>query len=893
MIGQTLGPYSIVEKIGAGGMGEIYRARDTRLNRMVAVKVLPTHLADSAELRERFEREARTIASLNHPHICTLHDIGHQDGVDYLVMEYLEGETLAARLARGPLPFDQVLRCAIEIADGLDKAHRAGITHRDLKPGNIMLTKSGSKLLDFGLAKLRQDAAPAAPLSQLPTAKDAITAQGTILGTLQYMAPEQVEGKEVDSRTDIFAFGSVVYEMATGKKAFEGKSQASLIAAILERDPPLMSSLQPMTPPALDHVVRTCLAKDPENRWQTTRDLQLELKWIAAGRAVAPPIEARHASHLLWIAVAVLLIALGILAFAYLRERSPETAMARFAIPPPESAMFVSGPPWGSLVAVSPDGRLFVFVAAGKDGKRRLWVRPLDSSAAQPLPGTEDAFAPFWSPDSQWVGFFAGDRLMRIAVSGGEPQTLCQCQSGGGGGTWNRDGVILFAPAVAGESGLFRVPATGGSAVRVTTLDSARGETNHVWPYFLPDGRHYLYETSGGDRPGLYAGALDSGEHVRLLPHEDLGEMSTLAYASPGYLLFVKDGVLFAQPFDAKRRAVSGEPIRVAEALDKAGPGSAAFSVSANGVLAYWSGAVPRSEQLTWVRRDGTPTGTVGPPGPYFDFSLAPDERRVAVTRYQPGEGGLRTAIWLFDIPRGTPTKFTFEAGAGDAVWSPDGARIVFASDPIGPPSLYQKLTFGGGQNELLVRAIVTSVPTDWSADGRNIVYDVFDPKTKGDLWLLPTSGERKPKPFLQTPFNETDGRISPDGKWMAYVSDESGNSEVYVTGYPEPRGKWLISTNGGTQPEWRREGRELFYRAPDRKLMAVPIERGAGFEAGRPQPLFELPPEPGPWIQGGGDQRVYAPAADGQRFLISRPIGEESSAPITVVLNWTAGLKK
>jgi Tol biopolymer transport system component len=580
-------------------------------------------------------------------------------------------------------------------------------------------------------------------------------------------------------------------------------------------------------------------------------------------------------------------------ALARFRETPPEITTAQFAVPPPDQATFLSGPPWGSPVAVSPDGRHLVFVAVGKDGKQRLWQRPLDALAAQPFAGTEAANAPFWSPDSQWIAFFAAGRLKRVAVSGGEPQTLCPARTGGGG-TWNQDNMILFAPADAGEGGLFRVAATGGSPVQVTTLDSAHGETNQVWPHFLPDGRHFVYNAFGGDRPGIYAGSLDSADRIRLLAAENLEQTSTLAYALPGYLLFVRDRVLFAQPFDAKRLVLTGGAVRVVEGVHNVGPGSAAFSVSVNGVLAYWSGGAPRSEQLTWVRRDGTRMATVGLPGPYGDFSLAPDERRVAVSRYEPGEKVMETAIWLIDILRGAPTKFTFEWGSDTPVWSPDGARIVFASPRVGPPSLYQKFANGVGQDELLAKASVTNNPTDWSADGRTIVYEVLDPKTKNDIWLLSLSDERKSVPFLRTPFNETGGRISPDGRWMAYTSDESGKNEIYVTSYPEPRGKWQVSTNGGTQAEWRRDSRELFYLAPDRKLTAVPIKGGPSFEAGAPQGLFEMPPYTAAWLAGGGGAlRVYAVATDGQRFLIGVPVGEESSPPITVILNWTAGLKK
>ncbi|PYT58963.1 MAG: hypothetical protein DMG35_15905 [Acidobacteria bacterium] len=456
-----------------------------------------------------------------------------------------------------------------------------------------------------------------------------------------------------------------------------------------------------------------------------------------------------------------------------------------------------------------------------------------------------------------------------------------------GGGTWNQYNVILFSPAVAGESGLFRVPAAGGSPSAVTTVDAARGEMNHAWPVFLPDGRHFLFNMNREDGSAIYVGDLNSPNRVRLLALE----MSTLDYAAPGYFLYVRNRVLFAQPFDAERLALAGDPIRVVE-IEGGGAGAAAFSVSHNGVLVFWGGAAPRSEQLTWVRRNGVRIAAIGPPGAYFHFSLSPDERRVAVTRYEPGEKGLHTAIWLLDALQGAPTKFTFEWGVGMPVWSPDAGRIVFASAREGPPTLYQRPAGGQEQEESLLKG-GDNHPTDWSADGHTIVYEVLDAKTKNDLWLLPLSGERKSVPFLRSPFNETGGRISPDGLWMAYTSDESGRDEIYVTSYPEPRGKWRISTEGGTQAEWRRDARELFYRAPDWKLMAVPINSGTRLNAGRPRALFEIPPDARPWLQGGVDQREYAASSDGQRFLIGVPVGEESSTPLTVVVNWTAELKK
>src|SRR6266403_1326858 len=575
--GRRLGPYEILSAIGAGGMGEVYKARDTRLDRIVAIKVLPAHLADRAELRERFEREAKTIASLNHPHICTLYDTGHQDEIDYLVMEYLEGETLAQRLMKGSLPLEQVLQSAIEIADALDKAHRKGVTHRDLKPGNIMLTKSGSKLLDFGLAKLRQDAAPATPLSQLPTANDAITAQGTILGTFQYMAPEQLEGKEADARTDIFAFGVVLYEMATGKPAFSGKSKASLVAAILERDPPPISSLQSMAPPTLDHLVKRCLAKDPDERWQTARDLMYELKWIAGGgvqaglRAESIARSNRY-SRAGWILVGVM--SLTVLALStVLRQRvSPSPTPVQFLVLPPENSYINAA----AGAAVSPDGRQLAFVASDSTGRDALWVRSLDSLTARSLAGTDGATLPFWSPDSCWVGFFAHSMLKKIDITGGPPISIGGVLAGNGG-TWNRDGAIVFGTGATRL--LYRVPAAGGEVVPLIKQAEAVAGGRHG-PHFLSDGNHYLYDAhQAGPGRAVYVASLDS----------ETGKLLVQGGARPayqqGYLLYLRGTTLVAQPFDEKRLEIIGSAFTLAEAVQP-------FSVSqSGGVLAYWTGA--------------------------------------------------------------------------------------------------------------------------------------------------------------------------------------------------------------------------------------------------------------------------------------------------------------
>jgi eukaryotic-like serine/threonine-protein kinase len=891
--GTKLGPYEITGAIGAGGMGEVYRARDTRLERIVALKILPAHLADRAQSRERFERESKTIASLNHPHICVLHDVGHQDGTDFLVMEYLEGETLAQRLAKGPLPVQQALQFAIEIADALDKAHRKGITHRDLKPSNIMLTKSGTKLLDFGLAKLQQEAVPATPESQLPTMKSGITGAGTIVGTLQYMAPEQVEGGAVDSRTDIFAFGAVVYEMATGKRAFEGKSQASLIAAILERDPPAMASLQPMTPPALDRVVRKCLAKEPEKRWQAASDVCDELKWIAEGgsqsAAVAPIVAAGKTpvrdARLGWIvATACFVAALIFGSLLYLRHAPEPPRAVRFSLFPPDKWILAGT---GAVttgasapVAISPDGQQVAFVAASAEGKTLLWVRSLDTLTAQEFAGTEGATSPFWSPDSRSLGFFAGGKLKKIDVSGGPPITLCDAPDNRGG-TWNRDGVILFAPT--NISALQKVSASGGAPAPATVL--GQGELGHIRPSFLPDGRHFLYSTiapRAGSGGPIYLGSLDSSERKLLL-----NATSANALYAQGNLLFLRDATLVAQPFDVGRLALTGDAFPIADQIRISGSMQpyAYFSASANGALAYQMGAETASSQLAWFDRAGVQIGVLGDPAAYTDIELSPDGRRASVSIPDEGKG---RNIWIYDVARGLRTRFTFDpADQFTAIWSPDGSRIIFNSRRKGSLDLYQKPASGAGSEEVLLENNVDKFPTSWSPDGKFILYVSSGPSRSNDLFVLPLTGDRKPFPFLQTQFSEPEGRISPDGRWVAYSSNESGRNEIYVASFPGPGGKWQISTAGGAYPRWRHDGSEIFYLAPDNKLTAASVNsKGASFEVSAVKPLFTTR------IASRGSYK-YDVSPDGQKFLIDAAPEQAMSSPITIVLNWEAGVKK
>ncbi len=878
--GRRLGPYEILSAIGAGGMGEVYKARDTRLDRTVAIKVLPAHLADRPELRERFEREAKTIASLNHPHICTLYDTGHQDEIDFLVMEYIEGETLAQRLLKGSLPVEMVLQYAIEISDALDKAHRKGVTHRDLKPGNIMLTKTGTKLLDFGLAKLRQDTVAATPLSQAPTANDALTAQGTILGTLQYMAPEQLEAKEADARTDIFAFGVVVYEMATGKKAFAGKSQASVISAIMSSDPQPISSLQPMTPPALDRVVKRCLAKEPDERWQSGADLTNELKWIAEqgpqAEMPAPGIARRKVREkVTWSLMATaLVVAVLALAIFYFRKTPVEVRPVRFTISPPEKESFPVLGNTPNLLSVSPDGSKVAFVAVDSGGHSMIWICDLDSHIAQPLAGTDNGNAPFWSPDSRFIAFSADGALKKVAVAGGPPQTLTAVP-GSSMGTWNRDGVILFG--TFGGSGILRVSSAGGSATPVTTLDASRQQDFHVWPDFLPDGRHFLYLAHSTDigKSAIYIGSIDSKE-MKLL----LNANSSILYSPPGYLLFVRAGTLLAQPFDGDRLELKGDAFPIAEGVQfNRVNGRAAVAVSENGVLAYR--VVPTNAQikLVWVDRKGAEQPLPAPPHAYRNPRLSPDGQRVAVTIDELG-----SQEWLLNIGRGTLTRLTFDGSYnGGTAWTPDGKRIAFGTDRAGARNLFWQLADGSGGVERLTTSDRTQVASSWSPDGQTLAYEESAPGTGFDIWVFRLS-DHKAQPFLQTRFNEIAPRFSPDGRWLAYASDESGRYEIYVQPYPGPGGKWQISTDGGTEPVWTRNG-ELFYRNGD-KMMAVETNTKSTFSADKPKVLFE------------GQYATYQslPAydvtPDGQRFLLTKT-GEQGAGEITVVVNWLEELKQ
>ncbi|HKD11409.1 MAG TPA: protein kinase [Thermoanaerobaculia bacterium] len=888
--GSRLGPYEILSAAGAGGMGEVYKARDTRLERTVAIKVLPEHLSENAELRQRFEREAKAISSLSHPHICGLYDVGEQDGAAYLVMEFLEGETLTDRLARGRLPTDQLLRFAIEIADALDKAHRQGIVHRDLKPGNIMITKSGVKLLDFGLAKLRalESPAPASSLSRLATEMTPsapLTERGSILGTFQYMAPEQLEGKEADSRSDIFAFGAVLYEMATGQKAFSGKSQASLIASILEHDPPAISSLQPMVPPALDRVVRTCLAKDPDDRWQTAHDLEGELKWIAqmgSAAGVAAPVAARRKNRerLAWAAFAAAAILAAVLAALYIRRAPRPEAPIRASLVLPEKLFL-------GEMALSPDGRRLAFTMLKLGGQPGLWVRSLDAPAAQPIADADNASFPFWSPDSRFIGFFSGDgKLKRVDASGGGLLTICDAERGVGG-TWNRDGTIVFGPAPT--SPLFRVPAGGGRPVAVTKLDASRHETAHRYPTFLPDGRRFLYMaanlTGSSNDPAnaIRIGSLDGKEDRVVVP-----ALSNPRFAS-GHLLYGRERTLLAQRLDDRLQPV-GDPVPIAQRVAGFGwVGFSWFTVSDTGLLAY-APIVPVPSQLLWFDRGGKPLGSVGEPAIYAGMDVSPDGRRVAVDVLDASRNTFE--VWLYNSDGSGASKFGFGPGNRYGhVWSPDGTKLAFASDrkAVGfRPDIVIKALDGGVETTLLENAD-SNTPESWSSDGRFLSMQVIPAagKRNNEIWVLDLAA-RKTIPVATRGSFAQNSRFCPDGRWMAYDSDESGRSEIYIQSFPGPGGTWQISAAGGTIPRWRGDGKELFYLSLDNKIMSVPVEAGSSFHAGTPVPLFAVHPGP-----GGPTGGVYDVSADGKRFLVNSVPADQGSPALSLLVHWTGLLKQ
>ncbi len=919
-------------------MGEVYLAKDTQLERTVALKILPADVASHQSRMQRFIQEAKAASALNHPNILTIHEIGQTDSTHFIATEYIEGETLRRHLSSGRMRLNEVLDVCTQVASALAAAHAAGIIHRDIKPENIMVRRDGIvKVLDFGLAKLTANDSATVDTQAATRFK---TDPGTVVGTAIYMSPEQARGMPVDARTDIFSLGVVVYEMVAGCLPFAGSTSSEVLASILsEKEPQPLARYSREVPAELERIVSKALRKEREQRYQTTKDLLLdlqslkqqlefeaklersvppELKGVTAamtepgiGEPItqptahstskvqpltsAPKVRRRgkilagrwmkRRAELGWIAAGVFFLALlALLPFVttHFREAPPEVRAVRAFILPPEKSSFDFLGRNGGPVTVSPDGRRLAFVATTAEGKRLLWVRSLDTLSAQALTGTEGASHPFWSPDSRFIGFFADGKLKKIEASGGPSLTLCDVPDGLGG-TWNRDGVIVFTPS--GLGALQRVSASGGVASAVTKLDEARGEVGHRWPWFLPDGQHFLYlgktvAVGETEKNAIYVASLES-QKSKLLLHAN----SNVAYAQ-GYLLFVRQTTLMAQPFDAARLEMVGDAFPIAEQVQyEPAFTRGVFSVSENGVLAYQTGAVVSNSQLAWFDRSGKSLGMLGDQALYSFLRLSPDGKRAAVMIADAQTA--RADIWLYEVARGLRTKFTFDpADERTPTWSPDGSRIVFSSNRKGHFDLYQEAASRAGSEELLLESNLDKYPSSFSPDGRFLLYNTNDPKTRMDLWVLPLSGDQKPFPFLPTEFIEFSGQFSPDGRWIAYQSDESRRREIYVAPFPGPGGKRQISTAGGSFPKWRGDGKEIFYLAPDNKLMGAEVNgHGATLEVGAVRPLFEARP--------AGPGYVYDVTADGQRFLVNTAVEQKVSSPITLVINWTADLKR
>ena len=868
--GVRLGPYEILSPLGAGGMGEVYRATDTRLDRTVAIKILPSTLASDPELRERFDREARTISQLRHPHICTLHDVGHQDGIDFLVMEHLEGETLEARLARGALPSDEALRIAIQLAGALDTAHRAGIVHRDLKPANIMLTKSSAKLLDFGLAKALVLADGLTGTVASPT----LTARGTILGTVQYMAPEQIDGQEADARTDIFAFGVVLYEMIAGRKAFEGTSQASLMGAILKDQPPPISSLQPVSPAALDHVVARCLAKDPDARWQSAADLAGDLQWIASAvpNAIAAPGRAgmARAERLLWIA-AVLVAATGA-ATMWLLTRSgvsrPSPTVRAAILLPADQAHISNGQ--DLQAAISPDGRLLVYLTAVHNVSSSLYLRALNAPDAHLIPGTDGALTPFFSPDGRSVGFQAGRSLKVVALGGGAPTTLVDGLADLRGADWGDDGWIYFSPKP--DAGLWRVRAEGGTPEALTTPDRAHGEKTHRWPFVLPGARAVLFvvgtsRNTSFDDARIEVLSLDTRKRRVLIT----GGMYP-RYVASGHIVYGRNGAILAAPFDLQSLELRGPGVTVQDGVQTSWDyGLASFASSRNGTLIYVpdTGHLPDRTLVFGDRRGGV-MSTSTASGAYYDAHLSPDGTRIAV-----GLDGATSQIELLDLARqGATSRLTHEWDNQSPRWTRDGAWLAFASNRHGGNlNIYWQAADGGDEGQRLTTSDHDQAAGSWSLDGKTFAYVDLDPVSLADVWVVDVT-DRKARPFVKTPFDEWSPAFSPDGRWLAYASKDSGRPDVYVQAFPAGGRRWQVSTGGGNLPLWNPKGGELFYVTLTGDVMAVPIETSPQFHSGTPVRLFKT------------DDVITDVTRDG-RFLMIHDNPRPSSTHFNVVFNW------
>lgn len=878
--GTRLGPYEILGLIGEGGMGQVYRAADTRLDRAVAIKVMPAALAGDPVRRERFEREARSVSRLEHPNICPLYDVGElpdaAGGGLFLVMQFLEGETLAARLSRGALSIKETLEVGIQIAEALAAAHRAGIVHRDLKPGNVMLTRAGARLLDFGLARTVAGTTTDVTGSGPGVDRTTLTTQGTLLGTLHYMAPEQLDGREIDTRADVFAFGAVLYEMVAGVKAFEAESPARVLSAILRDEPARVSTIVPVTPAGLDELIHTCLAKDPNERWQGMGDVARQLRWLQSGLSsaksgsIAKP--AAPVTRPRWLRAWPIAAALaaGVAGGAALinvlfTPMAPEPLRLHAVMLPPEGSYLTGG------LALSPDARHLVFVATDANGERQLWLRRLDSSRAQPLDGTFGASDPFWSPSGDEVAFFANDQLKRIPTGGGVASVICEAGIGAGG-SWSPSGTIVFQPHQQGS--LMKVSAGGGRPEPATSIDAGQAETHHLYPTFLPDGDHFVFYVASKQR-GLYVGRIGGSERAFLFdpdPSLPLGAAATPGvYAASGHLLYVRDRVLMARAFDAGSRTVSGEPIKLADTVDYSPPGQAAFAIAA-GVLVYRPRQHLALGSLMWLDRAGNGVSEIAASAAAFrQLSLSPDGRTAVVERSDTQ--GV-SSVWTIDTEAGATVRVPSEYWSGSPVFSRDGSTLAYSIASDSPPNIVVRGNRGADAERRVTRSSAIQYASAFTPDGRTVLFRAFSSDTGWDLFTVAADGSSPPQRLLQTPANETGMSLSPDGRFLAYASDESGRMEIYLSRFPEMSGRVLVSAGGGQRPLWRADGREIYFVGPGNRLMAAAVAAsGASPSVGSPSTLFEAP------LFGG----LYAPAGNGSRFLIALPAPSPDVVPIEV----------
>jgi eukaryotic-like serine/threonine-protein kinase len=888
--GTKLGPYEIVTPLGAGGMGEVYRARDTRLDRIVAVKILPSHLSGNPEARRRFEREARAISGLNHPNICTLFDVGYQDGTDFLVMELLEGDTLHDRLLKGPLSADALLKSGQEICAGLERAHRSGVVHRDLKPSNIMLTKTGVKLMDFGLAKSTLSPASSAlgatASLNVPAGNQPLTAEGTLVGTFQYMSPEQVEGREADVRSDIFALGAVLYEMATGKRAFEGKTTASVIAAVMASEPQPISAIQPLSPPALDRVIKTCLAKDPDLRFQDVHDVDLQLAWIAEGGSQAglpSPVTLRRKNRerIAWAVAAVGLVVAVALALVHFRDSPPEIHVVRAFIQPPDNGSFFVLGTVGSPM-LSPDGRKLAFIGIVA-GVRQVWVRDLDSFVSRALPGTDYAYGAFWSPDGRNIAFFSQDKLKRVAVTGGPVITICEAD--GRGGSWNRQDVVIFAK-FPGE--VFQVPASGGDPQAVTHLDLSRNHKTHRWPVFLPDGNRFLYMASpsglASDENVIKVGSLD-GTTDQILFHGS----SPVAY-DKGYLLFMVHEKLLVRRFDPEKLEFLGDPVAVADDVVYDPKFSNGVFSAESGVLVFQSGNALGLHKIEMLDADGKVLKSLGDLGKFFDLRISPEGKRVAYSLIDRTSG--KDDVWIQDIATGIRTRITTDLrGSRAPLWSHDGSRIAYTSVRTSSNlTVYSMPATGMGEEKKLFTAGESRAGlgylTDWTPDSKGLIGEDHTSTGKVRISMGLLNGKDEAVPVLETPgANLYSTRLTADGHWIAYVSDETGKREVYVSRFPRPAGRLQVSAKGGRFPLWRGDGKELYYLDPENNVIGAELHTtNDSLGVTRLRTLFQLKSLGADWS--------WDVFPDGKRFLVTIP-DSDVAPPLSLVLNWTVDLKK